>query len=263
MNTKVLTHLRRSGEFVAACGLLEGDHTHNVAKVSCDGCRAAETLRVASLLTGRRYQPSELQLATKALAEAVSLSVPILYPDGLAAEAERLRAQVAALEMDALTGCYRREVGEQLLVRMARHGQPGLLAYLDIDGLKALNDKQGYDVGDEAVRLLGRVLRMSGRARDVIVRWGGDEMVYGFDSFGWRAPLPWQEGSHIERATHIMRRISEEYHRASCGRFSVSFVICELPPIEHNRVDAGVLNLNQVVKRAAAACRQEKDNGRK
>lgn len=263
MNTKEQIHLRRSTEYLAACGQLEGQHTSIVSKVTCDGCRAAETLRVASALTGRRYQPSDLERATRALAEAVALSVPLLYPDGIAAEAERLRAQVAALEMDALTGCYRREVGEQLIVRMARHGQPGLIAYLDINGLKSLNDRQGYDVGDEAIRLLGQVLRMSGRARDIIVRWGGDEMVYGLDCFGWKAPLPWGSGNHLNRAVQIMKRICDKYHRVSAGRFSVSFVVREIPPIDHNRVEAGVLALRQVVSIAAAECRKEKDNARK
>ena len=93
-------------------------------------------------------------------------------------ELERV-SQVA--HVDPLTGVLSRarfyELAERELVRARRSGLPISVAFLDVDGLKALNDGQGHAAGDEALKLVGAVLRSTVRAVDLVGRVGGDEFV--------------------------------------------------------------------------------------
>jgi diguanylate cyclase (GGDEF)-like protein len=52
-----------------------------------------------------------------------------------------------------------------------------VVAYLDIDHFKVLDDLHGHDTGDRALRLFARVLRDSIRPRDIPARYGGEEFV--------------------------------------------------------------------------------------
>ncbi len=52
-----------------------------------------------------------------------------------------------------------------------------MLAFVDVDGLKAVNDGQGHVAGDALLRLVGENLRANIRSYDVLVRYGGDEFV--------------------------------------------------------------------------------------
>src|SRR5829696_8399096 len=50
-------------------------------------------------------------------------------------------------------------------------------AVLDVDNFKSYNDRYGHGSGDEALRCVGRVLRESTQADDVVARYGGEEFV--------------------------------------------------------------------------------------
>jgi diguanylate cyclase (GGDEF)-like protein len=52
-----------------------------------------------------------------------------------------------------------------------------VLAFIDVDGLKEVNDSQGHLAGDALLRLLGETIRANVRPYDLIVRYGGDELV--------------------------------------------------------------------------------------
>lgn len=64
------------------------------------------------------------------------------------------------------------------LVSMARrNGQPIFAVFVDVVGLKAVNDQHGHAAGDLVItRCADAVLRAS-RACDLVARWGGDEFV--------------------------------------------------------------------------------------
>ena len=48
---------------------------------------------------------------------------------------------------------------------------------LDLDDFKQINDRFGHDVGDEALKLIGELVRASIRSTDLGVRFGGDEIA--------------------------------------------------------------------------------------
>lgn len=75
---------------------------------------------------------------------------------------------------DPLTGVLNRrglgEAAERELARAHRHDRPFPLTYLDVRGLKAVNDGQGHLVGDEVIRQVVALLHNCARAGDVIGR---------------------------------------------------------------------------------------------
>ena len=52
-----------------------------------------------------------------------------------------------------------------------------MLGFVDVDGLKTVNDAKGHLAGDALLRLLGELLRANVRPYDVMVRFGGDELL--------------------------------------------------------------------------------------
>ena len=82
---------------------------------------------------------------------------------------------------DELTGVWTRRFGleeaSRELERAHRTGASLVLAFIDVDGLKLLNDSQGHLAGDTLLQLLGETLRANVRPYDVIVRYGGDEFI--------------------------------------------------------------------------------------
>lgn len=49
--------------------------------------------------------------------------------------------------------------------------------FVDVDGLKQMNDAFGHDSGDALIMAAGRAITASMRVSDLVVRWGGDEFV--------------------------------------------------------------------------------------
>jgi len=80
---------------------------------------------------------------------------------------------------DALTGLAKREVFFSELhrefERAKRHSRPLSLALLDIDHFKRINDDHGHLIGDEALRRVSDLIRLSMREGDLSGRYGGEE----------------------------------------------------------------------------------------
>ena len=82
---------------------------------------------------------------------------------------------------DELTGLYNRRgwfaVAEHELERARRQGSARVLLFVDLDGLKRVNDVLGHREGDRAISDAAAVLRAASRSSDVVGRLGGDEFV--------------------------------------------------------------------------------------
>ena len=83
--------------------------------------------------------------------------------------------------LDDLTGTYHRDAGflelEREIARARRAQEPLALAFVDVDGLKAVNDTRGHAAGDRTLLEVATAFRTTLRAHDLIVRYGGDEFV--------------------------------------------------------------------------------------
>lgn len=82
---------------------------------------------------------------------------------------------------DELTGLYNRrgffKRAEQELATMRDKGRTGMVLFLDLDGLKELNDTEGHDAGDVLLVEAADLLRRLFREQDVLARIGGDEFA--------------------------------------------------------------------------------------
>jgi diguanylate cyclase (GGDEF)-like protein len=111
-------------------------------------------------------------------------------PARLSAEVERLRALVARLEARVATldgldhqdslipiphrrGFMRELV--RLIARVQRYEGTAAMLFVDLDGLKMINDSFGHRAGDEALIEVAGLLAKGIRRSDVVARIGGDE----------------------------------------------------------------------------------------
>ena len=103
--------------------------------------------------------------------------------DREAAAADRVVSahERAVSSIDEFTGAYRRDAGtielERETARAKRTDRPLVLAFVDVDGLKARNDSLGHAAGDRLLRRTVESMRTHLRSYDLIVRFGGDEFV--------------------------------------------------------------------------------------
>ena len=82
---------------------------------------------------------------------------------------------------DELTGLYNRRgfmmLASQSLKLADRAERGSVLIFVDLDGMKTINDRLGHKFGDMALRDTAGVLRETFRESDILARIGGDEFV--------------------------------------------------------------------------------------
>ncbi|MFZ5861796.1 MAG: diguanylate cyclase [Nitrospirota bacterium] len=82
---------------------------------------------------------------------------------------------------DALTGLFsRRYFNERMDEHFSRaESAGGIFAFLlcDLDHFKAVNDTQGHQAGDTVLQDVGKAVLEATRGADLVVRWGGDEIL--------------------------------------------------------------------------------------
>jgi diguanylate cyclase (GGDEF)-like protein len=82
---------------------------------------------------------------------------------------------------DDLTGLYNRRglltLAQQLVREAERSGRGFEVVFMDLDGLKRINDTLGHPEGDRAIRETALIIRAGFRESDVVARLGGDEFV--------------------------------------------------------------------------------------
>lgn len=132
---------------------------------------------------------------------------------------DQLRKRAAS---DSLTGLanYRQlvDVLDGEIARSKRTAREFTLLFLDLDGLKQINDRYGHPTGSRALCRLANVLRLCCRSIDTAARYGGDEFA-----------LVLPETSAV-RATSVARRICELFtDDGEEPKLSVSIGIASYP----------------------------------
>ncbi len=145
---------------------------------------------------------------------------------------ERLAAQLEQLSLeDELTGLYNRRgldlLGGNAVARAAREQSPLCVLFMDLDGLKTINDGFGHAAGDAALVTAATVLRESVRQTDSVGRIGGDEFA---------AVLA---GVSAAEAEELCERVRRSAHARAPGEHSltVSIGVAELQPGELDTLD--------------------------
>ncbi len=94
----------------------------------------------------------------------------------------RLRKSLMRISItDDLTGLHNRRgfitLAEQQINSARRTGTNLLVLFIDVDGIKEINDRFGHQVGDRTLVATAEILRNTFRASDIIARIGGDEFA--------------------------------------------------------------------------------------
>ena len=133
------------------------------------------------------------------------------------AEIKRLRSEVTRLETrvdeldrlahhDPLCPAVNRRGMlrelEKLIARHDRFGEPAAMLFVDLDGLKILNDSFGHPGGDAALVHVAELLVAGTRATDCVARLGGDEFCVLLAHA--------DEKSALETAERLVDRIAAE-----------------------------------------------------
>jgi diguanylate cyclase (GGDEF)-like protein len=135
-----------------------------------------------------------------------------------------LQTELCSLALtDELAGLYNRRgflcLAERQLKLAARSGRDMLLFFIDIDGLKRINDSFGHCEGDAAMIRVAKILKRTFRESDVLARLGGDEF----------AALAIEAAGHSE--DNIMARLHQhlESTRAHESRYLLSLSVGVVP----------------------------------
>lgn len=132
-------------------------------------------------------------------------------------------ADLRHASLDPLTGAHNRAAGFTELARdidrARRLDEPLTLAFLDVDGLKSINDQHGHAAGDRVLVQVVTALRSHLRAHDLVIRFGGDEFVCSF------------AGMADEEAHHRFARVNEDL-AAATDPASITVGLAALRPDE-------------------------------
>lgn len=145
--------------------------------------------------------------------------------------------------MDDLTGVYNRRFFDQFLDqeinRAARHEKSVALFFFDLDDFKQYNDRNGHMEGDEALHMVGTLLRLAFRREDMPCRFGGEE-------FAVILPETDSRGAEL-----VATRFREQLKEANFpgGNLTLSGGICHFPVHGKNRSEL-YLQVDQAMYRA-------------
>lgn len=153
---------------------------------------------------------------------------------------------------DQLTGLYnRRKLEHELTLHYesyVRHAVQTSILMFDLDNLKKINDSMGHHVGDEAIRAVADILRLTLRKTDCACRLGGDEFVVALPNTG------------SEQAIQFASRILE-HSRQALSRFSVDHVLVTVS-IGVTMIVPEDCSYEDTIKRADLALYEAKNGGK-
>ena len=132
-------------------------------------------------------------------------------------EIGRMASELRDLSLaDPLTGLQNRRgfelLGGQQLRLAERNGEPLTVLFVDVNNMKAINDRLGHSAGDDALNMVARVLEDACRASDVVGRIGGDEFAVILNNTLSPGPV----------LNRIRRKLQEGSKASLCGPVTVS-----------------------------------------
>lgn len=153
--------------------------------------------------------------------EVESLTLRVTQLVGLRQTMERLRSEA---DLDHLTGLANRRRFRIALAREVerwrRYGVPCALLLLDIDHMKAINDRFGHPAGDMVIRQVAATLTKVSRDNDTAARLGGEEFALLLASV---------DADKAVVAAERLRGILAEQPIDEVGSFSVSIGVAACP----------------------------------
>ncbi|HVG69071.1 MAG TPA: sensor domain-containing diguanylate cyclase [Gaiellales bacterium] len=119
---------------------------------------------------------------------------------------------------DPLTGVGNRRRLIEDLVRLTETATPFRMLFVDVDGLKAVNDKLGFERGDQLIVALANALNSTIKPGELVARLGGDEFVVVLPRLSKKQARKRAKRleEEIDRLA-VSRRVRRHFHGASTG----------------------------------------------
>ena len=164
---------------------------------------------------------------------------------------EHLEEQRQKALIDPLTGLPNRAAWSERLEhevgQWQQHGNSLLLAMLDLDHFKRINDNYGHLAGDKVLKIIANVLRKRLRGSDFIARFGGEEFVLLLPN------TPWPVGVRIVEALRAAIEACPFHFKGEPVTITVSVGLSAFKAGDRSDL---------VIKRADQALYRAKDAGR-
>jgi diguanylate cyclase (GGDEF)-like protein/putative nucleotidyltransferase with HDIG domain len=132
--------------------------------------------RFIGALAAYHVEPDHFTAAHLRVLDRVSAQAAKVVQDALVFE--QIRSDSLT---DSLTGLANSRAfidhAEREMAKADRQDTQRALLVIDVDRFKAINDRYGHDVGDQALRAIGNAIRQAVRSYDFCARNGGDEFV--------------------------------------------------------------------------------------
>ncbi|MEP6786849.1 MAG: diguanylate cyclase [Acidobacteriota bacterium] len=173
--------------------------------------------------SGKAFDKTSLELF-QAIAPQLAVAIDRAVLKEKAGEFEQLSVT------DPLTGLLNRRYIEERLIeevkRSSRHGFPMSFMMLDVDHFKSYNDEFGHPAGDEALKLVARVIRDTLRSADVAARFGGEEfsILLPQTTIEEAFTIAQRIRSNIEQTNFLHRRVTVSIGVTSCSAESCATV---------------------------------------
>ena len=144
--------------------------------------------------------------------------------------------------IDSMTGVYNREWGYKLIMDIIEERkftkETISLCFVDLDGLKSVNDTYGHDEGDNMIITFVNALRACFRKSDIICRWGGDEFLLIIRNC---------EVDVVEKIMAKTYAKLENFNSTSPYNISFSYGITSLPDDENIAIDMVITEADKLM----------------
>lgn len=160
---------------------------------------------------------------------------------------EKLRAENEELNywanIDAMTGVLNKKSGLEVLERefeLSNNSRDNLvICFIDVDGLKIVNDTFGHKEGDKLLINITKILKESIRKTDFVIRMGGDEFLVVFPQMTIK-----EVNNVLERVLVLLDEINNANEKYN---LSISYGF-----YQYERETKKELTINELIKRADA-----------
>lgn len=167
------------------CNKREGEEeSENPTSDFCKDCKKRLSFR-NQLLNWKDHEEGKVWEAEEDGGKAYRITTfPIIWKNteayahivlDITVDKENSRRLRAKAYRDPGTGIYNRLYFEEYMSRLLEESGKAILCYMDLDGLKYVNDHYGHLEGDEYIRSFVEVMKKEFRDMDVFARIGGDE----------------------------------------------------------------------------------------
>jgi len=207
--TSQLVPCKRARVILAAGGRVEPRRKSGVARLSVPLFAHGRVLGTLALDRRERWSSPRERELVRSFAELASQALYALT----------VRCELFDLaRTDPLTGVGNRRRLIEDLVRLTETGTPFRMLFVDVDGLKAVNDKLGFERGDQLIVALANALTSTTKPGELVARLGGDEFVVVLPRLSKKQALKRAKRleDEIERLA-VSRRVRRHFHGASTG----------------------------------------------